>query len=93
MLLDRTIGKAGTVAVGEFSPEGKLLTYWGVQGTAPGYMNAPHAFSADPEGNLYMANGLNHRVEKFVPKPGADKSRLVGQPYAANASTKTAASR
>jgi sugar lactone lactonase YvrE len=60
---------------------GKLLTYWGVQGTSPGYMNAPHSFGVDPAGNLYVANGLNHRVEKYVPRPGADRTRLVGQPF------------
>ena len=46
-------------------------------------MNQPHAFSVDPAGNLYVANGLNQRVEKFVPKPGADRARLVGQSFKA----------
>ena len=27
MILDRTIGQAGTVAVGEFTPDGKLVAY------------------------------------------------------------------
>jgi roadblock/LC7 domain-containing protein len=36
MILDRTIGKAGTVAVGEFTPDGKLVAY-----------KSNEAFSAD----------------------------------------------
>jgi DNA-binding beta-propeller fold protein YncE len=67
-----------TSRVAKYDLNGKLLTYWGVQGSAPGYMNQPHGFSVDSEGNLYIANGLNQRVEKYVPKAGADKSRLMG---------------
>jgi roadblock/LC7 domain-containing protein len=36
MILDRTLGKAGTVAVGEFTPDGKLVAY-----------KSNEAFSAD----------------------------------------------
>ena len=72
-----------TSRLAKFDLNGRLLTYWGTWGTAPGYMNQPHAFSVDAEGNLYVANGLNQRVEKFVPKPGADKARLVGAGFPA----------
>ena len=33
----------------------------------------------DGEGNLYVAEVFNGRVQKFRPKPGADRSQLVGQ--------------
>jgi DNA-binding beta-propeller fold protein YncE len=65
----------------KYDLNGKLITYWGVQGTSPGFMNAPHSFGVDAAGNLYVANGLNHRVEKYVPRADADPSRLVGQPF------------
>jgi hypothetical protein len=29
---------------------------------------------------LYIDMGFGHRIEKYVPKPNADRSRLVGQP-------------
>jgi len=75
----------------KYDLQGRLLTYWGTgnidppgagfaQVTAPGTMNAPHAFSVDTEGNLYIADYRNHRVQKLVPVPGADRARLVGQP-------------
>ena len=72
-----------TSRLAKYDLNGRLLTYWGTQGTSPGYMNQPHAFSVDAQGNLYVANGLNQRVEKFVPKPNADRARLVGQPFKA----------
>lgn len=71
-----------TSRIARYDLNGKLLTYWGTQGTSPGYMNQPHAFSTDPEGNLYIANGLNQRVEKYIAKAGGDRNRLVGQAYA-----------
>jgi len=65
----------------EYDLSGKLLTYWGTQGTGAGALNQPHSFGVDSAGTLYIANGLNHRVDKFVPKPGGDAARLVGQPF------------
>jgi len=47
---------------------------------APGAMSNPHGISVDSEGTLYIADYNNNRVQKFVPKPGADPARLVGQP-------------
>jgi hypothetical protein len=34
----------------------------------------------DSEGNLYVAQCGGPRIDKYVPKPGADPSRLIGQP-------------
>ena len=33
----------------------------------------------DEEGNLYIASYSGGWVDKFVPKPGADPSRLLGK--------------
>ena len=33
----------------------------------------------DEEGNLYVASWDGGWVDKFVPRPGADPSRLVGR--------------
>jgi hypothetical protein len=65
----------------KYSPEGKLLTYWGTAGEFPGGFNGPHDFAVDSAGNLYIDMGFGHRIEKYVPKPNADRSRLVGQPF------------
>ena len=68
----------------KYSLTGALLTYWGTSNGGrpfPGSLYAPHSFSVDPEGNLYIADYRNHRVQKFVPKLLADRKRLVGQPF------------
>jgi DNA-binding beta-propeller fold protein YncE len=62
---------------------GHLLTYWGTESRDrpfPGSFSGPHQFTVDSAGNLYVADFRN-QVLKFVPKPGADPSRLIGQPY------------
>ena len=35
--------------------------------------------TVDQDGNLYLAEVFNGRVQKFRPKPGADPAKLVGQ--------------
>jgi sugar lactone lactonase YvrE len=35
--------------------------------------------TTDQDGNLYLAEVFNGRVQKFRPKPGADPAKLVGQ--------------
>ena len=39
-------------------------------------------FSVDSDGNLYAAETYGGRTQKFKPKPGADRSRLIGSPIA-----------
>ena len=63
-----------------------LLTYWGAAGSFPGAFNNPHHFDVDPDGNLYVADYTNYRVQKFVPRAGADPRRLI-QPAFASART------
>ncbi|HET7085872.1 MAG TPA: peptidyl-alpha-hydroxyglycine alpha-amidating lyase family protein [Rhizomicrobium sp.] len=62
----------------KFDLHGKLLTYWGMHGRFAGGFDDPHAIDVDADGNLYVAEVWNNRVEKFVPRAGADRSRLIG---------------
>ena len=73
-----TTGPAGRMQ--KHDSAGKLLTYWGTPGKLPGGFNNAHDFSVDSAGNLYIVQAQNWRIEKYVPKPNADRSRLVGQP-------------
>ena len=59
---------------------GKLLYSWGAWGTRPGEMWGVHQFGVDRDGNLYTAEVHAGRPQKFVPKPGTDLAKLVGQP-------------
>jgi DNA-binding beta-propeller fold protein YncE len=65
----------------KFDLEGRLLSHWGSYGAFPGGLNDPHQISVDADGNLYVADSGNNRVQKFKPKPNAKRSLLVGQPF------------
>jgi streptogramin lyase len=85
-------GRAGMGRLVKYNSAGVLQDYWGVGGTpctevqpegpqcVEGAMSNPHGMSVDTEGNLYVADYDNNRVLKFVPRPGADPARMVGQP-------------
>jgi peptidylamidoglycolate lyase len=66
----------------KYDMNGRLLYYWGVQGTFAGGLWGIHQFSVDPQGNLYIAETYGGRTQKFKPKPNADKSKLMGVPIA-----------
>ncbi|MBM4183231.1 MAG: hypothetical protein FJ207_03285 [Gemmatimonadetes bacterium] len=65
----------------QYSPDGFLMTYWGAAGAFPGAFSNPHHFASDSEGNLYVADYANFRVQKFVPRADADSRRLIGPAF------------
>lgn len=64
----------------EYDLEGHLLYSWGTFGDWPGGIFGPHSMSVDQEGNFYVAETLNGRVQKFRPRKGANPEFLVGVP-------------
>lgn len=38
---------------------------WGAQGTGEGQFNHPRAIAIAPDGSIYVADTMNHRIEKF----------------------------
>jgi DNA-binding beta-propeller fold protein YncE len=68
----------------EFNKNGELQYQFGAycctRGGFDGGLSRPHQMSVGPQGNLYIANYDGGYVTKYVPKPGADPNRLVGQP-------------
>ncbi len=58
---------------------GKLVSQWGTLGTAPGVSDNAHQIDVDNAGNFYVADANNNRVQKFVPKKGANKDQLIGR--------------
>ena len=75
------IADGNTQKILKYDLTGRLLTTFGTGGRIPGGMNAPHDMSVDPDGNLYVTNGWNFTVDKYVPKPGADRTRVIGPRY------------
>jgi len=64
--------------------EGNFLYSWGVFGDFPGGMWGVHGLSVDQEGNFYVAEVGNGRVQKYTPRVGARPETMVGRPvYAA----------
>lgn len=70
-----------TSKVVEYDPQGHLLYAWGALGDYPGALFNMHGASVDQQGNLYIAEVAGGRVQKFVPRPGADPAKLLSKPF------------
>ena len=64
----------------QYDLEGKLLSSWGTYGIFPGAFWGVHQFSADFDGNLFLAETFGGRTQKFTPKPGADPASILRPP-------------
>jgi hypothetical protein len=73
------VADGGTNRILKYDLNGKFLYGWGGPGGQAGQFNGPHSVTVDQEGNLYLAEVFNGRVQKFRPKAGADPAKLVGQ--------------
>src|ERR1051326_5198677 len=69
-----------TAKIVKYDREGHLLYAWGALGDYAGAFLNMHGASVDPDGNLYIAEVGNGRVQKFRPRPGARPELLVGKP-------------
>jgi DNA-binding beta-propeller fold protein YncE len=49
----------------EYDATGTKLREWGKHGTGPGEFNTVHSIAIDPQGNLYVADRENGRVQWF----------------------------
>ena len=68
----------------KYSRAGELQYYWGAYGgTRGGFaggLSRPHQLDVDQDGTVYIASWDGGWINKFVPKSGADPSRLIGRP-------------
>jgi DNA-binding beta-propeller fold protein YncE/4-amino-4-deoxy-L-arabinose transferase-like glycosyltransferase len=53
-----------------YSPDGTFLDEWGSLGMAAGQFRIPVGLAVDQAGNVYVADTLNHRLQKFVLRGG-----------------------
>ena len=67
----------------KYSLEGELQyylgAYGGTRGGFAGGLSRPHQLDVDQEGNLYIASWDGGWMDKFVPKPDADPSKLISR--------------
>ena len=69
-----------TSKIVKFDMQGKFLYSWGSQGQWPGAMWNVHGISVDQEGNLYLAEVNNGRLQKYRPREGANPDFITGAP-------------
>jgi 6-bladed beta-propeller len=71
----------GTHKILGYDLEGHFVYSWGSWGEYPGGMWGVHGMSTDQEGNLYVAEVNNGRIQKYRPRQGANPAFLVGKPW------------
>jgi DNA-binding beta-propeller fold protein YncE len=81
------VDKAGNIFVCEFGNSRiqvfdancQPVEIIGGPGAAPGRFANPWGVALDASGNLFVADALNHRVQKLVRKVESRRSRVEGQ--------------
>jgi DNA-binding beta-propeller fold protein YncE len=73
----------GNARVAKFDKNGKFLKSWGSRGTETGQFNTVHGIALDAQGNVYVADSGNKRIQVFDGE-GNFKSQIqnVGTPSA-----------
>jgi DNA-binding beta-propeller fold protein YncE len=51
--------------ISKFDSQGRFLRCWGSEGTEPGQFQRARALALGPDGNLYVADACNHRIQVF----------------------------
>src|SRR5690349_12523462 len=53
--------------VAKFDKNGNWVKQWGEPGNGPSQFNTPHSIAADAQGNIYVADRGNRRIQVFDP--------------------------
>ena len=73
----------GNSRVAKFDRNGKFIKSWGHRGTGPGEFNLLHTIATDAQGNVYVGDRSNRRIQVFD-NDGNFKTQFlnVGAPWA-----------
>jgi hypothetical protein len=73
----------GNSRVAKFDRNGRFIKSWGQRGTAPGQFNLLHTIATDTQGNVYVGDRSNRRIQVFD-NDGNFKTQFlnVGAPWA-----------
>ena len=73
----------GNARVAKFDKNGKFIKSWGSRGSEPGQFSTVNAIVIDAQGNVYVADGGNKRIQVFDSE-GTFKTQFtnVGAPAA-----------
>jgi len=74
---------AGNARVAKFDKDGHFLKSWGSRGSEAGQFNSLHGIAIDAQGNVYVADAGNKRIQVFDAE-GTPKAQIanIGTPYA-----------
>jgi hypothetical protein len=73
----------GNARIAKLDKNGKFVKSWGSRGTEPGQFDTPHSLATDGQGNVYVADLGNKRIQVFD-NDGTFKTQIanVGGPWA-----------
>ncbi len=73
----------GNSRVAKYDKNGKFVKTWGSRGSEPGQFNTPHTMAVDAQGNVYVGDRGNRRIQVFD-NNGTFKAQYynVGAPWA-----------
>jgi len=76
-------GVGANARVAKFDKNGKFIKSWGSRGTESGQFNVVHGIAIDAQGNVYVADSGNKRIQVFD-GDGTFKSQIgnIGMPQA-----------
>jgi len=79
---DRTLwgADAGTNSMVQWDRNGKFLYSWGFLSEDNGGLWCNHGLTVDEESSFYTSDVCRGSTQKFVPKPGAIKTKMLGNP-------------
>jgi hypothetical protein len=73
----------GNARVAKYEPNGKYIKSWGSRGSATGQFNVVHGIAIDGQGNVYVADEGNKRIQVFDTEGTFKKAfENVGSPTA-----------
>jgi len=71
----------GNHRIQKFDSDGNFLAKWGSYGSEDGQFIYPFGIAFDSEGNFYVTERGNHRVQKFAPGFVAQIENLINDLY------------
>ena len=59
----------GFLFIQKFTATGVFVSKWGTAGTGDGQFLWPQGVAVASDGSVYVADTVNHRIQKFSPGP------------------------
>ncbi|MGA9008639.1 MAG: peptidyl-alpha-hydroxyglycine alpha-amidating lyase family protein [Xanthobacteraceae bacterium] len=66
--------------VAKVDKDGNWIKSWGDRGDGPGQFNTPHSIATDNNGNVYVADRGNHRIQVFDSDGNFERQMVIDVP-------------